>query len=71
METLKECLSLAPVLTPLDYSPSTSIIVLSVDASTTVGWGAILQQEHGDGRMKPARYERAVWSDAELKYADY
>jgi hypothetical protein len=51
-----------PVLTRLDYSPAASIIVLGdVDGSTMVGWGAILQEEHDNGRMRPARYESGVY----------
>ena len=68
MDLLKRCLTSTPVLVPLDYSPSASIIVVSVDASTTIGWGAILQQDHGDGLLRPARYESGIWNDAERKY---
>src|SRR6266516_1232829 len=51
MDLLKRCLTSTSVLVPLDYSPSASIIVVSVDASTTIGWGAILQQDHGAGLL--------------------
>src|SRR6204780_3185095 len=44
------------------------MIILNVDASTTIGWGAILSQMQSDGRARPARFESGIWSSAELKY---
>src|SRR5262249_25829725 len=67
MDQLKERLTTAPVLTSLDYE-SMRAIHLNVDASTTIGWGAIISQAQEDGSRRPARYESGVWSDAEKKY---
>ena len=44
MDTLKKCISETPVLISLDFSSSALPIVLHVDASSTIGWGAILSQ---------------------------
>jgi len=44
MDELKRCLTQAPVLITLDFSPSALEIILNVDASTTIGWGAVLLQ---------------------------
>ena len=68
MDALKKLLTEAPTLITLDYSAGAGPIILSVDASTTIGWGGNLQQEQPDGRRKPARYESGVWNDAERKY---
>jgi hypothetical protein len=68
MERLKSYLTSAPTLISLDFSSEAGLIVLSVVASTTIGWGAILQQRQGDGCTKPARYESGLWSATERKY---
>ena len=68
MNALKRHLSEAPVLVSLDFSSSALPIVVSVDASTTVGWGAILSQVQVDETTRPSRFESGVWSDAERKY---
>jgi len=68
MGELKRSLTEAPVLVSLDFSPGALLITLNVDASTTIGWGAILSQIQPDGRPRPARYESGIWNDAELKY---
>jgi hypothetical protein len=68
MEKLKQSLTVAPILITLDFGPSAGMIYLIVDASTTVGWGAILEQLQSDGKRKPARYESGVWNDSERKY---
>ena len=68
MDRLKHLLSTAPILIKLDYSPSALPIILNVDASTQVGWGAVLSQMQEDGKPRPARYESGVWNDAEKKY---
>jgi RNase H-like domain found in reverse transcriptase len=44
MDELKRRLTTAPILISLDFSPSALIIILNVDASTTIGWGAVLSQ---------------------------
>ena len=58
----------APTLVPLDFSESAGLIVLSVDASTSIGWGAIHQQGQADETFHPARFESGVWSATERKY---
>jgi hypothetical protein len=68
MDELKEYFTKSPILVSLDFSASAGLIVLSVDASTTIGWGAILQQKQDDGTTRPARYESGLWSAPERKY---
>jgi hypothetical protein len=68
MNELQRRLSQAPILITLDFSPSALAIVLNVDASTTIGWGAVLSQHQNDGTTRPARYESGIWSDNERKY---
>ncbi len=68
MVQLKTAISNAPVLVSLDLSPSGGPIVLYVDASTTIGWGAVLSQVYDDEKEHPARFESGIWSNAELKY---
>ena len=68
MDTLKVKITEAPVLISLDFSISALLIVLHVDASTTIGWGAVMSQLQEDGRLYPARFESGIWSDAERKY---
>ena len=68
MDTLKTKITEAPVLVSVDFSASALPIFLNVDASTTVGWGAVLSQQQEDGRLHPARYESGIWSDVERKY---
>jgi hypothetical protein len=41
---LKLAMSEAPVLISVNCSPSAGPILVYVDASTTIGWGAILSQ---------------------------
>jgi hypothetical protein len=41
MQTLKDALMKSPVLVSLDFSASALGIELGIDASTTVGWGAV------------------------------
>jgi len=43
-------------------------IMLTVDASTTIGMRAMLSQLQFDGRARPARFESGIWRSAELKY---
>jgi ribonuclease HI len=68
MRMLKGSLMTAPVLVSLDFSAAALGIELGIDASTTVGWGAVLSQYREDGKLHPARYESGVWSDTERKY---
>jgi hypothetical protein len=68
MDQLKTSITTAPVLVKLDFSLSALPIVLNVDASTTVGWGAVLSQIQTDGHIKPSRFESGIWNGAELKY---
>jgi hypothetical protein len=42
MNQLKTAITLAPILVKLDFSASALPIVLNVDASTAIGWGAVL-----------------------------
>ena len=68
MNTLKKCLTEASTLITLNFSAGAGPIILSVNASTTIEWGANLKQEQVNGRRKRARYESGVWRDAERKY---
>ena len=68
MDTLKIKITEALILISLDFSISVLLIVLHVDASTTIGWGAVMSQLQEDGRLHPARFESGIWSDAERKY---
>ena len=53
-DTLKELVSSAPTLNPIDYS-SDHVIVLSVDTSWQAV-GIILSQHDDQGRKRPAHY---------------
>ena len=68
MDRLKTVITTAPVLVSVDFSPSALPIILHTDASTTIGWGAILSQLQSDGNLRPARYESGIWNDIERKY---
>jgi transposase InsO family protein len=68
MDELKKHVTEAPVLVSLDFSPSALGIVLNVDASSTIGWGAVLSQMQSDGSVRPSRYESGIWSTSERKY---
>jgi RNase H-like domain found in reverse transcriptase/Integrase zinc binding domain/Reverse transcriptase (RNA-dependent DNA polymerase) len=68
MDALKQAITSAPVLVTLDFSAAALSIFLNVDASTTIGWGAVLSQQQSDGSIRPARFESGVWSDVERKY---
>src|SRR5213078_4466784 len=65
---LKRSITQAPVLISLDFLAGALPILLNVDASTTIGWGAILSQMQADGKPRPARFESGIWNGAELKY---
>ena len=60
MTKLKTALVNAPVLTTLDFSVGVLGIELGIDASTTIGWGAVLSQYKDDGKLHPARYESGI-----------
>jgi len=68
MNQLKTSITTAPVLVKLDFSPNVLPIVLNVDASTTVRWGAVLSQIQTEGCAKPSQFESGIWNGAELKY---
>jgi RNase H-like domain found in reverse transcriptase len=68
MLQLKMALVKAPVLIVLDFSEGALRIELGIDASTKIGWGAVLSQYKDDGKLHPARYESGVWSNPEKKY---
>src|SRR5271169_2450165 len=68
MDELKRRITEAPTLISLDFSPSAQPIVLHTDASTSVGWGAILSQIQSDGAVRPSRFESGIWNDIERKY---
>ena len=68
MDQLKLRITEAPILISLDFWPSALPIILHSDASTTIGWGAILSQRQPDGSICPARFESGIWNDTEKKY---
>ena len=68
MDTLKTAITTAPVLITLDLSPAGLAIFLNVDASTKIGWGAVMSQLQADGSTRPARFEGGIWSDVEKRY---
>jgi len=69
MDALKDALTTAPALMPLDYAPEAGQIVIAVDASLT-GWGAVLMQGVKGNKKKrhPVRYESGMWSPSEAAY---
>lgn len=67
MEEIKERLTSAPAIQTIDYK-STNPIILSVDASTTVGWGVALHQEDDEGKKHLCRCESGIWRGPELLY---
>ena len=70
MEKLKPALCSAPALKALVYTPEddgfVGGIVLGVDVCG-LGFGAILQQEDGEGRRHPVRYEGGLWTLAQTR----
>jgi len=68
MDALKQAITSALVLVTLDFSTAALSIFLNVDASTTIGWGAVLSQQQSDGSIRPARFESGIWSDVKRKY---
>ena len=49
MNELKQLLTEAPILISLDFSAGALAIILNVDPSTKIGWGAVLSQLQLDG----------------------
>ena len=66
-QTLKQLITTAPVLTPIDYT-SENPIVLSVDSSK-IAVGFILSQEDDNGRKRPARYGSIPMNERESRYS--
>jgi hypothetical protein len=68
MKTLQQAMVTAPVLIKIDYSPEAGEIVVGVDASLEGYGGYLGQRDIKTGKVRPARYESGVWSQAERKY---
>ena len=66
-QKLKELITTAPVLRPIDYSLDNPI-VLSVDSSK-IGVGFILSQIDEQGKKRPARYGSIPFNDRESNYS--
>ena len=66
-EFLKQQITSAPILRPIDYS-SERPVILSVDSSKEAA-GMILSQIDKDGRHRPARYGSIPMSERESKYS--
>src|ERR1700689_691640 len=67
MDELKSLLMRTSVLIALDFLPSALPIIFNVDASMTIGWGAVLSQMQENEKHRSARYESGIWSDMERK----
>jgi hypothetical protein len=67
MQLLKNALTTAPALMPLDYSPTAGKVILAVDSSVT-GFGGVLMQLNENNKRRPCRYESGLWTPAERKY---
>lgn len=67
MEILKDALTTAPALVPINYEPGAGLIIAAFDASGK-GWGAHLMQEDELKRRHPSRYESGLWSASERNY---
>ena len=67
MDLLKKQVTMAPALTPLDYS-SRRLIIVAVDSSNiAVGW--IVYQLDTESRRRPSRYGSIAWNDRESRYS--
>lgn len=66
-EDLKEAITSAPVLRPINYQ-SDEPIVLSVDTSK-IAVGFILSQRNNDGKKHPARYGSIPMNEREARYS--
>jgi len=65
--TLKELVSSAPALHPIDYT-SDNPVILSVDSSN-IAVGMILSQMDNEGRKRPARYGSIPMDERESRYS--
>jgi hypothetical protein len=66
-EVLKEAITTAPVLRPIDYA-SENPLVLAVDSSViAAGW--LIIQEDDEGKRHPARYGSRCWKEHESRYS--
>jgi hypothetical protein len=68
MKTLQQAMITAPILVKIDYSPGAGEIVVGVDASLEGYGGYLGQRDLETRRVRPARYESGVWSQAERNY---
>ena len=66
-DTLKQLITTAPALRPIDYK-SSNPVVLSVDSSI-IAVGFILSQIDEQGRKRPARYGSIPMNERESKYS--
>ena len=66
-ETLKELVSSAPALHPIDYT-SYNPVILSVDSSN-IAAGMILSQMDNNGKRRPARYGSIPMDERESRYS--
>jgi hypothetical protein len=57
MVELKARLTTAPILLALDFSERGGRVFLAVDASTTIGWGAALEQVSEGELRRRAQFE--------------
>jgi hypothetical protein len=64
---LKELVSSAPALRPIDYT-SENPVILSVDSSN-IAAGMILSQMDDEGRRRPARYGSIPMDEREARYS--
>src|ERR1700677_4919601 len=64
---LKELVSSAPELHPIDYT-SVNPVILSVD-SLNIATGMMLSQMDDEGRRRPARYRSRPMSERESRYS--
>lgn len=67
MNALKQALTTAPALAPIEYGPFAGLIIVAVDASGT-GYGFVLMQIKLDDRRHPIRFDSGLWSESERKY---
>ena len=66
-QTLKQLITSAPALQPIDYS-SDRPVILSVDSSI-IAVGFILSQLDEQGRKRPARYGSIPMNEREARYS--
>jgi Integrase zinc binding domain/RNase H-like domain found in reverse transcriptase/Reverse transcriptase (RNA-dependent DNA polymerase) len=67
MENLKEALTTAPALMPLQYGEGAGEIIFASDGSLE-GWGCHVDQLDAEGRRHPSRFLSGIWSESERKY---